>query len=90
MYTLILGIYLLTALCLIGIILMQKSAGIAIQAKNSFTGPRSRANVLTRITGILAIIFMGLCLLLTRMNIQEYKKTTALIAQEKEKVQEKK
>lgn len=82
MYNLILSLYLISALCLIIIILLQKSPGIAIQAKSSFTGPRSRANILTRLTGILAFVFMGLCLFLTRMNVQNNKAKIALIKEE--------
>lgn len=85
MYGFILGIYLVVTIALILIILLQKSQGIALQAKNT-GGPRMRANLLTKVTGGLAICFFGLSILLTRISMQESKKDIVLTKQvDKEK-----
>lgn len=80
MYGFILGIYLVVTIALILIILLQKSQGIALQAKNT-GGPRMRANLLTKVTGGLAICFFGLSILLTRISMQESKKDIVLTKQ---------
>lgn len=78
MYNLILSLYLLVTICLVIVILFQKSAGIAMNARQTLGGPRARGNPLTKFTGILGFSFMFLCLMLTRLNISK-DKTNKLI-----------
>jgi len=69
MQTILLVIHIFIALALIGIILIQRSNndGLGLSSgssNNSFMSGRSQANLLTRVTAILAAIFMANCLLL--------------------------
>jgi preprotein translocase subunit SecG len=63
MLTVVLVIHVLLAIALIGIILIQQSEGGGLVGGSgggmgSFMNPRGTANLLTRITGILAAAFM--------------------------------
>lgn len=69
MYNLLLFIYLITTIIMVTFILFQKSAGIAMQAKQNLSGPRARGNFLTKFTGFLGAVFMILCLSLTKINM---------------------
>lgn len=73
MTTLLLILTVLVALALIGVILIQRSEGGGLgvgssQGLGSFMSGRGTATLLTRSTGILAAIFMILCLCLAVLN----------------------
>jgi preprotein translocase subunit SecG len=71
--TVLLIIHLFVTLALIGVVLIQRSEGGGLgigssQGMGSFMSGRGTANLLTRTTAILAVIFMGLSLTLALMN----------------------
>lgn len=74
------------ALALIGVILIQKtdSAGLGLgsgsSSGNVFTA-RGAANFLTRLTGILAAVFMANCLLMTIISGRQLKQESSILAQ---------
>lgn len=63
MTTVVLVIHLLIAIALVGLILLQRSEGGALGigggAGGGFMTPRSAGNLLTKMTGILAVAFMA-------------------------------
>ncbi|HEY4171649.1 MAG TPA: preprotein translocase subunit SecG, partial [Rhodopila sp.] len=66
-------IHLFVTLALIGVVLIQRSEGGGLgigssQGMGSFMSGRGTANLLTRTTAILAVIFMGLSLALALLN----------------------
>jgi preprotein translocase subunit SecG len=71
--TVLLIIHLFVTLALIGVVLIQRSEGGGLgigssQGMGSFMSGRGTANLLTRTTAILAVIFMGLSLTLALIN----------------------
>ncbi|MEA2743708.1 MAG: preprotein translocase subunit SecG [Acetobacteraceae bacterium] len=73
MSTVLLIIHLFVTLALIGVVLIQRSEGGGLgigssQGMGSFMSGRGTANLLTRATAILAVIFMGLSLTLALLN----------------------
>ena len=73
MSTVLLIIHLFVTLALIGVVLIQRSEGGGLgigtsQGMGSFMSGRGTANLLTRTTAILAVIFMGLSLTLALLN----------------------
>ena len=69
MQEVVLIILMAVALALVAVILLQKSEGGAATltggaSSGAFMSVRSTANLLTKLTAILATVFMGLCLLL--------------------------
>jgi preprotein translocase subunit SecG len=71
--TVLLIIHLFVTLALIGVVLIQRSEGGGLgigssQGMGSFMSGRGTANLLTRATAILAVIFMGLSLVLALIN----------------------
>ncbi len=73
MSTVLLIIHLFVTLALIGVVLIQRSEGGGLgigssQGMGSFMSGRGTANLLTRTTAILAVIFMGLSLALALMD----------------------
>lgn len=73
MTTFLLVVTVLVALALIGVILIQRSEGGGLGIGNSqgvgaFMTGRGTANLLTRSTGVLAALFMILCLILAVLN----------------------
>ena len=73
MSTVLLIIHLFITLALIGVVLIQRSEGGGLgigstQGMGSFMSGRGTANLLTRLTAVLAAIFMGLSLTLAVMN----------------------
>jgi preprotein translocase subunit SecG len=71
--TVLLIIHLFVTLALIGVVLIQRSEGGGLgigssQGMGSFMSGRGTANLLTRLTAILAVLFMGLSLALAIMN----------------------
>ncbi|MDB5400699.1 MAG: preprotein translocase subunit SecG [Acetobacteraceae bacterium] len=73
MNTVLLIIHLFVTLALIGVVLIQRSEGGGLgigssQGMGSFMSGRGTANLLTRTTAILAVIFMGLSLTLALIN----------------------
>ena len=66
-------IHLFVTLALIGVVLIQRSEGGGLgigssQGMGSFMSGRGTANLLTRTTAILAVIFMGLSLTLALLD----------------------
>ena len=73
MSTVLLIIHLFVTLALIGVVLIQRSEGGGLgigssQGMGSFMSGRGTANLLTRTTAILAVIFMGLSMTLALLN----------------------
>ena len=73
MTTVLLIIHLFVTLALIGVVLIQRSEGGGLgigssQGMGSFMSGRGTANLLTRTTAILAVIFMGLSMTLAVLN----------------------
>jgi preprotein translocase subunit SecG len=71
--TVLLIIHLFVTLALIGVVLIQRSEGGGLgigssQGMGSFMSGRGTANLLTRTTAILAVIFMGLSMALAIIN----------------------
>jgi preprotein translocase subunit SecG len=71
--TVLLIIHLFVTLALIGVVLIQRSEGGGLgigssQGMGSFMSGRGTANLLTRATAILAVIFMSLSLTLALLN----------------------
>jgi preprotein translocase subunit SecG len=71
--SILLIIHLFVTLALIGVVLIQRSEGGGLgignaQGMGAFMSGRGTANLLTRMTGILATIFMVLSLTLALMN----------------------
>lgn len=84
----LLVVQLIVALMMIGIILLQKSEGGGLGMGGPSSGmftARGAANFLTRLTAILAAIFMGLCLFMTWMNRQAIHHAANIIYQEQPK-----
>lgn len=82
----LLVVQLIITLMMIGIILVQKSEGGGLGMGSGPGGgmftARGASNFLTRLTAILAAIFMGLCLLMTWMNRQSAHHASSIIYQE--------
>ncbi len=73
MSTILLIIHLFVTLALIGVVLIQRSEGGGLgigssQGMGSFMSGRGTANLLTRATAVLAVIFMALSLTLALLN----------------------
>jgi len=71
--TVLLIIHLFVTLALIGVVLIQRSEGGGLgigssQGMGSFMSGRGTANLLTRTTAVLAVIFMALSLTLALMD----------------------
>jgi preprotein translocase subunit SecG len=71
--TVLLIVHLFVTLALIGVVLIQRSEGGGLgigssQGMGAFMSGRGTANLLTRTTAILAVIFMTLSLMLALLN----------------------
>ena len=87
MESLILGINILSAVLLVLVILFQKSEGGALgigASQDSFITSRSAGNFLTKITAILATLFIVTSISLTILSQKEMPNTSVL-----EKIEEK-
>ena len=83
----ILIINIILAVLLVGVILLQKSEGGALglgASQESFISSRSAGNVLTKVTAILATLFILTSISLTVMSKDQFSTTSVL-----EKVDEK-
>lgn len=80
----LLVIHLFVTLALIGVILLQKSesgGGLGMGGGSSqglFTA-RGTANLLTRVTAVLAALFIGLCLVMTVVSKHQIKNATSIL-----------
>lgn len=83
-FTVLLAVHILLALLLISVILIQQgkgaTAGAAFGSGASSTvfGPRGSASFLTRLTSILAVLFLSNCLLLAYLYSQTTKQVSLL------------
>src|SRR6266852_3051119 len=72
MIILLFVIHILIALALVGVVMLQKSEGGALGmgggGMSGFMTGRSTANLLTRTTGILAVLFFATSILLVMLN----------------------
>jgi preprotein translocase subunit SecG len=73
MVSFLLILHLIVTLTLIGTVLIQRSEGGGLgigttQGMGSFMSGRGTANLLTRVTAVLAVLFMGLSLTLAVLN----------------------
>ena len=87
MESLILGINIISAVLLVLVILFQKSEGGALgigASQDSFITSRSAGNFLTKITAILATLFIVTSIFLTILSQKEMPNTSVL-----EKIEEK-
>lgn len=88
MHTFILVVHVILAVCLVGVILMQRSEGGALGGlggggMGSFMTGRSVGNMLTRMTTILATCFMVTSLTLAIMSKNEAAKSQKSFMEEK-------
>ncbi|MBR1945423.1 MAG: preprotein translocase subunit SecG [Alphaproteobacteria bacterium] len=88
MHTFILVVHVILAVCLVGVILMQRSEGGALGGlggggMGSFMTGRSVGNMLTRMTAILATCFMVTSLTLAIMSKNEAAKAQKSFMEEK-------
>src|SRR6266581_8112113 len=76
MFVLLLVIHILVAVALVGVILLQKSEGGALGmgggGMSGFMTGRSTANLLTRVTAVLAATFMMTSILLVVVHNREH------------------
>lgn len=87
MYNVILVIYILITASLIGLVLIQRSEGGGLGmgssgGMGSFLNPRGTANLLTRATATLAVLFMLTSGILAWMAAQDSDKSLAELAAE--------
>ena len=82
--TVLLIIHIFITIAMIGIILMQRSEGGGLGMGSSSSGnmfsARGASNLLTRVTGVLAALFMGNCLLMGIISKREIKEKSSLLA----------
>ena len=74
-------------LTLIGVILLQRSEGGALgmgggNSSGSMFTARGSANLLTRVTAVLAALFMGNCLVMTVITSHSIKNQTQIVSQQ--------
>jgi preprotein translocase subunit SecG len=74
-------------LALIGVILLQRSEGGALGMGGGNSGgsmftARGSANLLTRVTAVLAALFMGNCLFMTVLTSHSIKTQTKIVSQQ--------
>ena len=84
----ILVIDIILALILIGLVLLQKSEGVALGlgvSQDSFISSRSASNFLTKATAIIATLFIITSISLTIMSKQKISSTSVLEIVEEEK-----
>ncbi|WEX87299.1 preprotein translocase subunit SecG [Sinorhizobium garamanticum] len=80
MQTVLLVIYLMVVVALIGVVLIQRSegGGLGIGGGSGFMSARGTANVLTRTTAVLAVLFFGLALAMGILSRYEPQATDIL------------
>ena len=82
--TILLIIHIFITLAMIGVILMQRSEGGGLGmgggASGSMFSARGAANLLTRVTAVLAALFMGNCLLMGIISKYQIKESTSILA----------
>lgn len=82
--TFLLILHIFITLAMIGAILIQRSEGGGLGmgggAAGSMFSARGSANFLTRLTGILAALFMGNCLLMGIISKYQVKESTSILA----------
>lgn len=82
--TVLLIIHIFITLAMIGVILMQRSEGGGLGmgggASSSMFSARGTSNLLTRITGVLAALFMGNCLLMGIISKHQVKESSSILA----------
>lgn len=80
--TILIVIQIIVTLALIGVIILQKSegGGLGMGGSNSMFTARGTANLLTRITAVLATIFIGLCILMTALTNMNIKKSASFLS----------
>jgi preprotein translocase subunit SecG len=82
---LLLTIHVIITLLLIGVILLQRSEsggglmGGGSAGGNSMFTARGAANLLTRITAVLAVLFIGNCILMTIVTSAQLRNASSLL-----------
>ncbi len=83
---LLLTLHILITFSLIGVILLQRSEGGGGLLGNSGSGAgnnmftaRGAANLLTRITAVLAVVFIGNCILMTIITSSQIRKASSIL-----------
>lgn len=75
MYEVLLVVFLIVAICLIGLVILQQGKGADIGASfgsGTLFGSIGSGNFMTRVTAILAILFFIISLTLGNMNSNQY------------------
>ena len=88
MENLILILNIILAILLVGVILLQRSEGGALglgASQDSFITSRSAGSFLTKVTAIIATLFIVTSVLLTIMSKEEFSSTSVLEKVEEEK-----
>jgi len=82
--TFLLVLHVFITLAMIGVILMQRSEGGGLGmgggASSSMFSARGTSNLLTRITAILAALFMGNCLLMGIISKHHVRESSSILA----------
>jgi preprotein translocase subunit SecG len=81
--TILLILHIFITLAMIGVILMQRSEGGGLGmgggASGSMFSARGTSNLLTRVTAILAALFMGNCLLMGIISKHHIKESASIL-----------
>ena len=88
MENIVLGLNIILAILLVGIILLQKSEGGALGlgvSQDSFVSSRSAGSFLTKATAIIATLFIVTSISLTIMSKEEFSSSSVLEKVEDEK-----
>ena len=82
MQTVLIVIHIIVTLCLIGVVLLQRTNSDGLQGINAQSGmggimsPASSANFMTKLTSILAAVFLINCLVLSNLATRGSKSIT--------------
>lgn len=82
--TVLLILHIFITLAMVGVILMQRSEGGGLGmgggASGSMFSARGTSNLLTRVTAVLAALFMGNCLLMGVISKHTVRESTSILA----------
>lgn len=79
----LLTVHVFITLALIGVILLQRSEGggglVSSGTSNTMFTARGAANLLTRVTAVLAVLFIGNCILMTALTSKHIRHSSTLL-----------
>lgn len=83
MQTVLIAVHIIVTICLIGVVLLQRTNSDGLQGINAQSGmggimsPASSANFMTKLTSILAAVFLINCLILSNLAARSSKGSIA-------------